>query len=212
MEEKKKDSKKGGKIRRFGRGSKLTFMSNDIQNKLINIISKETALDIVNLMKGSAAWALIADTTSDVSKHEQLSLCVRVVSQSDNVSEHLLFCTRALPTTAKQLLNHVADELERLAVPYDNQVAQTYDGASNMSRRYKGLQAKFRELSGEEHIIFLHCYVHTLNLVLGDTASTSLDVAKLFENLQVLYVMVSKSQPIHQLFKDFQEEMQLPIR
>ena len=85
---------------------------------------------------------MIADTTLGVSKHEQLSLCVRVVSKSGNVSEHLLFCTRALSTTAKQLLNHIADGLERLAVPYDNLVAQTYDGAFNMFGRYNGVQAK----------------------------------------------------------------------
>ena len=158
MEEKKKGSKKGDKICRFGRGSKPTFTSNDIQNKLIDIISKEISLEIVNLMKGSIARALIADTTLDVSKHEQLSLGVRVVSKSGNVSEHLLFSTRELSTTAEQLLNHIADELERLALPYDNLVAQTYDGASNMSGRYNGLQAKFKELAGEEHIIFVHCY------------------------------------------------------
>ena len=81
-----------------------------------------------------------------------------------------------------------------------------------MSGRYNGLQAKFKELAGEEHIIFVHCYAHTLNLVLGDTASASLDVPKLLKNLQALYVMVSKSQPIHQVFEDCQEEMQLPIR
>ena len=81
-----------------------------------------------------------------------------------------------------------------------------------MSRRNNGLQAKFKELAGEEHIIFVHCYAHTLNLVLGDTATASLDIAKLFENLQALYVMKSKPQPIHQLFEDCQEELQLPIR
>ena len=64
----------------------------------------------------------------------------------------------------------------------------------------------------EKNIIFVHCYAHTLNLVLGDTASASLDVAKLFENLGAFYVMVSKSQPIHQLFEDCQKEMQLPIQ
>ena len=73
-------------------------------------------------MKTSVAWALIADTTPDISKHEQLSLCVRVVSKSGNVSKHLLFCTLALSTTAEQLLNPIADELERLAVPYENLV------------------------------------------------------------------------------------------
>ena len=204
MEEKKKGSKKGDKIRRFKRGSKLTFMSNDIQNKLIDIIiSKEIALEIVSLIKGSAVWALIADTTP---------VCIGVVSKSGKVSEHLLFCTRALSTTAEQLLNHIADEFERSSVSCDNLVAQTYNGASNMSGRYNGLQAKFKELAGEEHIIFVHCYAHTLKLVLGDTANASLDFTKLFENLQALYVMISKSQPIHQLFEDCQEEMQLPIR
>ena len=70
---------------------------------------------------------------------------------------------------------------------YDNLIAQTYDGASNMSGKYNGLQAKFKELA-EENIIFVNCYAHTLNLVLGHTARASLDVEKLFENLQVLYV------------------------
>ena len=97
-------------------------MSNNIQNKLINIISKEISLEILNLMKGSVAWALIADTKHNVSKHGQLNLCVRVGRNLGNESEHLLLCTRALLTTTEQLLNHISDELERLAVPCDNLV------------------------------------------------------------------------------------------
>ena len=81
-----------------------------------------------------------------------------------------------------------------------------------MSGRYNNLQAKVKVLAGEEHIIFVHCHAYTLNLVLGDTASASLDFAKLLQNLQALYGIVSKSQPIHQLFEDCQEEMQLSIR
>ena len=80
-----------------------------------------------------------------------------------------------------------------------------------MSGKYNGLQAKFKCIAGE-HVIFVHCYVHTLNLVLGDTAFASLEVAKLFENLQSLYVMVSKSHPIHQLFEEYQKQAQLPVR
>ena len=79
-------------------------------------------------------------------------------------------------------------------MPYDNLAAQTYDRAPKMSRIYNGLKNKpFKEIAGEEHIIFVHCCAHALNLVLGDAASVSLDVIKLFENLQALYVMVSKS-------------------
>ena len=73
------------------------------------------------------------------------------------------------------------------------------------------MQTKFKELAGKQHIICVHCYAHhTLNLVLGDTAIASLDVAKLFENLEALYLMESKCQSIQQLFEDCQGEMQLP--
>ena len=48
-------------------------------------------------------------------------------------------------------------------MPYDNLVAQSYDEASNMSG-YNDLQAKVKELVGKEHIIFVHCYAHALNL------------------------------------------------
>ena len=48
MEEKKKGIKKGDKIRHFGRGSNLTFVSNNIQNKLIDITAVKIALEIVN--------------------------------------------------------------------------------------------------------------------------------------------------------------------
>ena len=126
-EEKKNGSKKGEPSGRFGRGSKLTFLSKDIQNKLIGIISKEIVSEIVTLVNDCMAWALIADTTPDVAKHEQLSVCVRVVSKEGEVSEHLLFCTRAVSTTAEELLNNIAGELERLGVPFSNLVAQTYD-------------------------------------------------------------------------------------
>ena len=81
------------------------------------------------------------------------------------------------------------------------------------------MQAKFEKLgvqvgvgAEEEDIILVHCYGHSLNFVLGETASASLDLAKLFGNLQAFYVMVSKSQPIHQLFEKCQEEIQLLLR
>ena len=100
----------------------------------------------------------------------------------------------------------MSDELKRLNLPFDDLVAQTYDGASNMSGRYNGLQAKFKELAGE-HVIFVHCYAHILNLVLSDAASALLDLAKLFDNLQSVYLMFSKSQPISDLFEKCQIEL-----
>ena len=60
MTKRRKCGKKGAK----GRGSKLTFLSNNTQNNFINIIGKEIASQIVKEIGSCRAWALIADTTS----------------------------------------------------------------------------------------------------------------------------------------------------
>ena len=89
LEERNANTEKGDKRRKAGPGSKITFLSNDTQNKLIEIIATEIVSEIVQMIDDCMAWALIADTTPDVIKNEQLRICVRVASKEGNVSEHL---------------------------------------------------------------------------------------------------------------------------
>ena len=58
-----KRRKRGKKVLKR-RGSKLTFLSNNTQNNLINIIGKEIASQIVKDISSCRAWALIANTTA----------------------------------------------------------------------------------------------------------------------------------------------------
>ena len=84
--------RKGGGKGAKGRSSKLTFLSNNTQNNLINIIGKEIASQIVKEIGSCRAWALIADTTPDVSHHQQLSICARIVNRNGKCSKRLLSC------------------------------------------------------------------------------------------------------------------------
>ena len=202
--------RKGGKKGAKGRGSKLTFLSNDTQNNLINIIGKEIASQIVKEIGSCRALALIADTTPDVSHHEQLSICARIVNRHGKCSEHLLSCKRAYGTKAMELYNLISETLISKGVSFDKLVAQTYDGASNMSGCYNGLQAIIKEKVGE-HVAFVHCYAHTLNLVLSDSASVAVPVISLFNDLEALYVLFSKTQRIHDLFETVQREENLKV-
>lgn len=202
--------RKGGKKGAKGRGSKLTFLSNDTQNNVINIIGKEIASQIVKEIGNCKAWALIVDTTPDVSHHEQLSICARIVNRIGKCSEHLLSCKRASGTKAMELYNLISETLVSKGVSFDNLVAQTYDGAANMSGCYNGLQAIIKEKVGK-HVAFVHCYAHTLNLVLSDSASVSVPVISLFSDLEALYVLFSKTQKIHDLFEAVQREDNLKV-
>ena len=98
----------GAKDGNVGRGKKLTLLSMNTQNKIIDIVGKEIGAEISSMIRDCRAWALIADTAPDDTNHEQLSVCVRIVSKDGKVSEHLLFCTRASATTAQVLYDAIS--------------------------------------------------------------------------------------------------------
>ena len=193
-----------------GRGAKLTFLSNRTQNNVIDVIGEEITSEIVKRIRECKAWALIADTTPDVSHHEQLSICVRIVNRVGYCSEHLLCCKRAPGATAHQLYDTIVDALKSRGVTFDKIVAETYDGASNMSGCYNGLQAIFRKEFGS-HIVYTHCYAHTLNLVLSDSASTAINVTSLFSDLEKTYTLFSQSEKIHSMFESVQKVQNLKV-
>ena len=77
-----------------------------------------------------------------------------------------------------------------------------------MSGCYNGLQAIIKEKIGE-HVVYVHCYAHTLNLVFSDSACASVQVIKLFDNLEMLYNLFKKSQKIHNLFESTQNNLKV---
>ena len=79
-----------------------------------------------------------------------------------------------------------------------------------MSICYNGLQAIIKEKIGS-HVIYVHCYAHTLNLVLADSASFAINVISLFSNLEKLYLLYSKSKKVHELFESAKKNAQLQV-
>ena len=194
-----------------GRGSVLTFMSYKSQNKLISIINEHITCTIVKAIHNCRAWSLMADTTPDISHHEQVSICVRIVHLNGHVSEHLLACQRAPGTTAEDLYGVIMSVLKLRDVSFDKLIAQAYDGASNMSGCYNGLQSLIQTRINP-NILYVHCYAHCLNLVISDAAATSVDVVTLFGNLETLYVLFTRSQKVHGLFEEVQRSQGCAIR
>ena len=75
---------------------------------------------------------------------EQVSICVRIVNLNGHVSEHCLACQRAPGSSAEDLYRDIMSVLQFRDVSFDRLIAQAYDGASNMSGCYNGLQSLFQ--------------------------------------------------------------------
>jgi hypothetical protein len=133
------------------------------------------------------------------------------VSPDGDVSEHLLLVERAEGVTAEALYTSVVNSFEKRNISLSKLVAQTYDGAANMSGCYRGLQVLIKENVGQ-HVLYVHCHAHVLNLVLADVAMTSVDTVTLFNSLETLYVLLTKSLKVSAVFEDKQKERGEEIR
>ena len=147
---------------------------------------------------------MIVDTTPDLTHTKQLSICLRIVATDGKVTEHLLGCNKAESTTGKSLFEIIVKAFESKGVPLEKLKAQTYDGASNMSGRYNGLQAIIKEKIGK-HVLYVHCYAHSLNLLMSDSVGADMNIGISFDSLGALHSFFNRCHKVHEYFEKAQK-------
>ena len=73
----------------------------------------------------------------------------------------------------------------------DDMRGQGYDGAANMSGIYNGLQSRLHRQNPKA--LYVHCHAHCLNLVLVESAKSSIQFVTFFSLVEKLYVFVANS-------------------
>nr|CAI5845780.1 unnamed protein product [Callosobruchus analis] len=152
-------------------GRNSTYISWKIQNEIIeacDLIIKQRIATEVNTAK---CFTVLADETADISTIEQLSLCVRYVKESEpnmfNICEHLLFIP-VTSTSGETLASAILQRLKQCNIDVSYLRGQGYDGASNMSGVFKGVQALIA--SQYNTALYVHCASHSLNLALSNAS------------------------------------------
>lgn len=147
----------------------------------------------------------MADQTKDASKQEQMRFVVRYVDMSKGeIHEHFLAYVEAKSLDATSLSSYIKDLLNRFDLDSLKIVSQGYDGASVMSGRCAGVQAKVKEFAPKA--VYIHCYAHVLNLVLVDSCGSVSFASEFFSLLEALYVFMASSKA-HVVFVDVQKKM-----
>lgn len=120
-------------------GENSTMISGKIQNDLIKAIGEELRSTIVERIKKAYCFAVLLDETTDCSKKEQLTVCVRYVdTQSFIIREEFLGFVEMKSTTAKAITDTLLQELASMGLSLSKLRGQGYDGAANMSGAFKG--------------------------------------------------------------------------
>lgn len=152
----------------------------------------------------SEAFSILVDETKDLSKKEQMSFVIRYY-YNGSVCESFLAFEAAQRLDAAALSQKIIQILQKHGLHYKNHlVGQAYDGASVMSGKHTGVQARIK--SEAPLAFYVHCNAHCLNLVLVDSVKCIPEANCFFSLLQKLYVFVSGSY-VHQRWLEVQREM-----
>ncbi|XP_068242282.1 zinc finger MYM-type protein 1-like [Palaemon carinicauda] len=82
---------------------------------------------------------------------------------------------------------------------------QGYDGAANMSGIYNGLQSRLQRQNSKA--LYIHCHAHSLNLVLVESAKSSIQFVTFFSLVEKLYTFIANSSKRHAAFMEIQKAM-----
>jgi len=193
-----------------------TYCSEDSQNELLECAANVIKQKITDEVKRAGMFAVIVDEARDVSKTEQMSICLRYVNGHEICERFLNFVTLRGDLCATALATAVAGSLQSSGLDLKLCVSQCYDGASVMSGEFNGVQAQFRDMCASP-CIYVHCYAHRVNLVLVDTCISVAAVGDCIGLLQAVHNFVTVPTVRHDKFVEIQQHrnervLELPLQ
>lgn len=126
------------------------YTSPEIQNELICICASQVKEQLLKDCCSCPYYAIVIDEATDKSTNEQLSFSVRFVDGSCAVREEFLGFIECKSIKGVALCANIVKFLQEASLDILKIRVHCYDGASNMSGKFRGLQALIRERSPHE--------------------------------------------------------------
>ncbi len=188
-----------------------SYLSKYAQADLVKVFLNELQSAIVaesRDQQGKFIFAISADEVTDCSNTEQLAIVIRFVQRGGVVKERLIEYVDVDDIKGQTLAAAIVSCLTRLGIDIMDCRAQTYDGASNMSGQFNGVQAHIRDMQSKA--VFIHCCSHRLNLSLNAT-STVQEFRVMMENIKKLGIFFKYSPKRSNILKGLLEKADPPI-
>lgn len=176
-----------------------SYISKNTQNTLIQCCGQVISNQIIEEVKQSKFFSIIADEAADSSHKEQMSFVLRFVDRNMNIREDFIafqHCKWGLDGAGLAAL--VLQTLTNLTLNVQDCRGQGYDGAGAVAGHINGLSAHILRLN--KKAIFTHCFSHRLNLTICESCSVPLVRNALLQIKEISYFF-NLSQPRQMIFE-----------
>ncbi|XP_047141427.1 zinc finger MYM-type protein 1-like [Hydra vulgaris] len=194
----------------------IRYLSPTTQNELIHCLGKKLLNDLIANINSSSFYALMLDTTQDITKRDQLSVIIRHVHIVRNVNQEPTHFkikdtfNELKDHSAEGMTNQVLTLLKEAHIPIEKCYGQGYDGANVMSGVYSGVQTRIKQI--QPNAEYVHCNSHNLNLVINDYVNGSYDILLFYATLQNIYLFFGNSIKRWDLLSIFTGESEVTLK
>ncbi|XP_074277396.1 uncharacterized protein LOC141601033 [Silene latifolia] len=191
-----------------------------------NIYAKQTPIDIaknrlrltsiIEALRWLAMQGLAmrgrdeSENSRDVSGKQQMAIIMRFVNNLGLVNERFFSIVHVDDTCAMTLKKEIFEVLSHYQFDLKNLRGQGYDGASNMSGKWKGLQALVIEEC--PYAYFVHCFAHRLQLALVAATKDVVPIFQFFSKLSfVVNFILASYKRVNELQNAYSNEINMLI-
>ena len=116
---------------------------------------------LLQSLKSSPWFTILADKCQDISSQEELSICFRWLVNGQP-EEHYLTTLHVRKTDAEAIATAITSYMSDRNLDFRKLVGQGYDGAATFSGSRSGVQK--RVCVHAAHALYIHCSCHRLQL------------------------------------------------
>ena len=183
----------------------VTYLSNRIQNEIIDLLCKTIKKRIVSEIKAAKYYTIMVDSTPDISHEDQVSQILRYVRINENkkveIKEVFLGYFQVNKKDAESLVRKMLEKLAEDSISINDCRGQSYDNASVMAGVKGGVQRKIIEINPKA--VFVNCENHSLNLACVHASEVQPVVVTFFGTVEKVFTFFTSSSSRWEVLKTF---------
>ena len=183
------------------------YTSRSSATMLIEAIDTWLERKLLQSLKSSLCFAILADECQDISYQEELSICFRWLVNGCP-EEHYLTTLHVKSTNARAITAAITSYMSENHLECAKLVGQGYNGAATFSGSKSGVQKRMRVHTG--HALYIHCSCHRLQLASIQAAESVAPIKKMFGTMESLWKLFYYSPKKAEALKDVQCVLNMP--
>ena len=174
---------------------------------LLEAINSWLDRKLIECLKSSTYFSVLADECVDISTTEELSICCRWIVNG-KPEKHFLRVLHICAQDAATISDAISSFLESKNLDYRKLIGQGFDGAATFAGECNGVQKRMRTLAA--HSFYIHCACHRLQLASMQAANSVPEIKKMFGTMGNIWKLFFYSPKKAESLKAVQSLIKLP--